>query len=504
MQRFPYQVAFGQLPDELRCQARGAALPAHAVAANRFVCRARACCIGLDTLVIASLPPALRRHAETLRTVAGRDGSVMVATNIGVMAIRLVGTMVLTRLLDSSAFGIVAIMTSVSVMALMLSNLGHYAYIVREERADDPVFLDKIWSIRILTGMVQATTIWLLAWPLTLFLGKPEVFWVICTAGLLMFVGGFNSLTFATAARAGLVRRLTMMEGIAVVVQTCFAITLAALWQSYWAMIVAIVTTTLLREWSYYFVFPNAWRRWNFDLVEFRRLWAFGRFIAASSIIEIMISQADKLVLAKFFPIAVFGLYMLAVSLSEIPNSIIANYVGRIIYPIVAKARTRPAHEVADVIYATGQKLRVLYMIMCGGLAAGAPFVIELLYDNRYRDAAFFLQILAVGVVFKLPQLISAEYLIAIGKVRLHLFLNAIRLGALLTLGLLGFHFFGPTGVVLATVATQIVAYFYCIFVQWQSGHLRSKSELGYFALAVAGFAIGWPINALLLSLIRD
>jgi len=452
---------------------------------------------------MTSLPPVLRRHADTLRSVAGRDGSVMVATNIGVMAIRLIGTMVLTRLLDSSAFGIVAIMSSVSVIALMLSNLGHYSYIVREERADDPVFLDKIWSIRIITGAVQATIVWLIAWPLTLFLGKPEAFWVICTAGLLMFVGGFNSLTFATAARAGLVRRLTLIEAIGVVFQTCLAIALAALWHSYWAMIVAIVTTTLLREWSYYFVFPNASRRWNFDLVEFRRLWAFGRFIAASSMIEIMISQADRLVLAKLFPIAVFGLYMLAVSLADIPNSIIANYVARIIYPIVARARSRPADEVAAVLYATGQKLRMLYMVACGGLVAGAPFVIELLYDDRYRGAALFLQILTIGAVFKLPQVISCEYLIAIGKLRMHLIVNIIRLVALLSFGLAGFHFFGPTGIVVAVVATQIVAYLYCIAVQGRLGHLRVRAELVYFGIAAGGFAIGWPINALLISFMR-
>lgn len=451
----------------------------------------------------APIPSTLRRHASTLRTVAGRDGSVMVGTNVVVMAIRVVGTMALTRLLDSSAFGLVAIMTSVTVMALMLSNLGHYSYIVRDERAADPVFLDKIWSIRILTGIVQATTIWLLAWPLTLFLGKPEAFWVICTAGLMMLISGFNSLTFATAARSGLVRRLTLMEGAFVAFQTCLAIGLAWAWSSYVAMIVAIVTTTLLREWSYYFSFPGAWRKWNFDPAEFKRLWAFGRFIAGSSIIEIMISQADKLFLAKLFPIAVFGLYMLAASLAEIPASIVNNYVQRIIFPIMARARTRPAAEVAEVLYGTGLKLRMLYMVACGGLVAGAPVVIELLYDDRYRDAAFFLQILAVGVTFKLPQIISCEYLIAIGKVRLHLVVNLLRLSSLVTLGLVGYNLIGPTGIVYAIVATQIIAYLYCISVQAREGHLRLRSEIGYFALALGGFAVGWPINMMLLNLIR-
>jgi lipopolysaccharide exporter len=445
----------------------------------------------------------LHRRIAWIRSIAGRDGSIILGANFVTLAIRVISTIVLTRMLDSSAFGMVGIMTSVGIAVMFLSNIGIYSYVVRDERVHDPVFLDKVWSIRIVRGLLQAILVCLVAYPLTLFIGKPDAIWVILTAGLLMLLEAFSSLTAATATQTGLIGRLTILETTAAAFQTAISILFAYWWHSYVAIIAAIVLTTIIRELSYYFVFPNAWRKWNYDSAEARKLLHFGRFIAGSSLVEFLISQSDKFILAKLFPISVFGLYVLAASLAEIPNSIIANYVQRVIYPILTRARDYSQDELGKLLSVSGQKIRVLYMIACGGLIAGAPFTIELLYDNRYRGAAIFLRILAVATVFKLPVAITNEYLIAIGKVHHTLILNIIRLCALIIFGIAGYLSYGPIGVIVAFVATQITAYFYCVWAQWQAGHMRFMAELGYLGCVILGIAIGWPLNMVLLSLIR-
>ncbi len=73
--------------------------------------------------------------------------------------IRLVSTLVMTRLLAPSMFGVMAIAMMVNVIASLLTDLGIRQNIVQSRRGADPIFLDTAWTVQIVRGFI----IWALA-----------------------------------------------------------------------------------------------------------------------------------------------------------------------------------------------------------------------------------------------------------------------------------------------------------------------------------------------------
>src|SRR3954447_16991384 len=83
------------------------------------------------------------------------SGSQALALSVVVSnAIRIVSTMLLTRLLSPEVYGITGMILAVFFVINMLSDVGFQAYIVRHERSDEPNFLNAVWTIHASRGLM--------------------------------------------------------------------------------------------------------------------------------------------------------------------------------------------------------------------------------------------------------------------------------------------------------------------------------------------------------------
>jgi len=113
-----------------------------------------------------------------------------VATNV----VRIVSTVCLTRLLSPDVYGITGMIMSVFYMINMVTDIGLQAYVVRHHRSDEPDFLSSVFTIHAIRGVGLAAIGALLAWPLSLVLGKPEVALPLAAASLIFVIDGQVSL----------------------------------------------------------------------------------------------------------------------------------------------------------------------------------------------------------------------------------------------------------------------------------------------------------------------
>ena len=68
-------------------------------------------------------------------------------------AIRLLSTLLLTRLLEPEAFGLMTLAWVFLTALGMLSDIGTGPSVVRSPRGDQPEFLDTAWSIHAVRGL---------------------------------------------------------------------------------------------------------------------------------------------------------------------------------------------------------------------------------------------------------------------------------------------------------------------------------------------------------------
>jgi len=439
-----------------------------------------------------TVSPIFPTRLRQLATGATASIAFTVATT---NVLRIASSMTLTRLLDSSAYGVVGVITSVAYMLAMLSDVGIYDFLVRHRDGDERKFLDQVWTLRLIRGVALAVLMIVIAKPMTAFLGKPQLALVVAVWSLSFVLDGLSSLSFATAVRHQKLWRLSNMELIANIMTLVVSVVLAAVTHSYWAMIGGMLSGAVVKLILSYVMFPDSRRRWHFDMSRSREMWGFSRYIAMSSILSLAIMQSDKVVLARIMPLSAYGLYAIAVTLAAAPAGLSAPYAIRVLLSVYSKTARENRPSLRYVIYQTRRKVTLLYMAGVGGLLGAAPLVIEILYDPRYRGVTPFLQLLLISTGLRMPGLSAKQALIAVGRTGAQLIGNIacilwLAIGG--TIGLLT----GNIMLLVAIVGTVEVPNLICfLWSMRREGLINWREEaLGPVAM-LAGAAMGWALS---------
>ncbi|HYP30281.1 MAG TPA: oligosaccharide flippase family protein, partial [Burkholderiaceae bacterium] len=141
-----------------------------------------------------------------------RAGSVTMLGNVGSQLLRFGSNLLLTRLLFPGAFGLMAIAQSILTAANLLSDVGLQQAVVRSQRVHDPAFLDTIWTLQIVKGLLIVAAMAIAAPFAARGYGQPVLVAIMPALGLASLIVGFSSTQVALANRRIEVGRLTLME----------------------------------------------------------------------------------------------------------------------------------------------------------------------------------------------------------------------------------------------------------------------------------------------------
>ncbi|SNS42410.1 Membrane protein involved in the export of O-antigen and teichoic acid [Sphingomonas laterariae] len=443
----------------------------------------------------AAIAPAASRW-RMIAAKAKAPATLVAGTVVILNIIRIVSSMVLTRMLDVEVFGVVGILTSITIIFGMISDLGFAAYVIRSAEGTDKRFLDEIWTLRLMRSAGLAVLLAVLAWPISAYIGEPDLAPALAVFGMSFLLEGITSMATATSIRNGQVGRISLFDISAAVIQTALTIFIAYFLRSYWAIIYATLLGNVVKIVLSYAMFSGSRRHWHFSRARAAELWRFARYITGSSILTMIISQSDKIALSRFLPLDLFGLYMIAVTLAQGPLAFAAPYANRVLFPAYARiAREEPA-ALRERFYSWRRRISALFALAAGGLVTSAPLAIELLYDPRYRGASVYLQLLAIGAIPALNTQAANAVLIAAGRMWTTMASNIVRLCWLIGGGTLGYLGFGPIGLIAAVGTVEVAAQLYYWFALGRNGLLNVKEELLLLAAALLGALLGEGVTA--------
>ena len=444
----------------------------------------------------------IRGRIAAMRAVLQRDTSIVLGAVLALNLLRVVSSMVLTRLLAPDIFGAVGMIWSVMFVLAMVSDLGFQAFVVRHRDADERGFLDAIWTIRLIRAAVLTLVLAVLADPVSRALDKPVLAMLVAVSSLQFLIEGFSSLSLITALRDRQLLRLSLLELAVAMLQLTASIVLAVLWRDAWAIVVAMLLSGVGKVWLSYAVFPGTRRQWRIDRRRAGELWAFARFVTGSSIISMLLLQADKVVLTRLLSLDAFGLYVLAGNLAIAPMAFTSAYASRVLYPLYVQTWHDRPEALRSVFYAARRRASLLYMAGAGGLIGGAPALVAILYDDRYAGAAHYLTLLAIAPMLALGSAAANEALTASGHVRATFHASLVRLGWLGVTAPSGFLLFGPIGLIAAVGTVEIAPLVYGWSVLYRIGVFDPKEELILLGAAGIGVATGGIASGLLLPLL--
>ena len=443
-----------------------------------------------------------RTFGRAARDMATGDTATIAGTIIFMNVLRIGGSMVLTRLLNAEAFGIVGIVTSVAVTFGLISDIGVSAFVVRHAEGHEKRFLDEVWTLRLIRGIVLTSAMAALSQPIANLIGKPEIALVLAF-GSLWFVGdAIASMAFVTALRDRAVKTLSLIDVVATVATLVASVCLAIIFRNYWGILIANLFGQLLKAALSFALFPNSSRRLRFSIARARELWGFSRFIAGSTFITLILGQTDKLVLSRLFSLHTLGLYTIASNIATAPAGLAYSYVARVVYPGLAQAWREYPERLRDEFYGPRVLTSALYTFAVGGVIACAPLIVHILYDKRYVDAALYIQLLSLSTLLMLNTQANSELMIAMGKTLFSLQANIARLVYLAIGGIAAYHFFGVIGLVTVVGSLELPAQLFGWWTLQREHLIRWRFELLFLATGAVGAAIGWVVCQIGLTLL--
>jgi O-antigen/teichoic acid export membrane protein len=376
-------------------------------------------------------------------------------------SLRVVNSLVLTRLLLPAAFGEMALVTTLIVGMTLLSDIGLTPSVIQSKRGDEPQFLNTAWTLQAGRGVAIWCVAVLLAFPAAQFYHDPTLKLLLPMLALTAIITGFNSTGLLTLSRHMGVRRLFLIDISTQVIALVVTIAWAYLHPSVWALVAGNLTSNLYRLAVSHSqrVVPGLRNKFCLDRDSLRDIVHFGKWIILGTAFYFFASQADRLVLGRLVSMTVLGVYGIAYQISDVPRSVINALSQKVLFPFISKLVHRPMAEFR------GQFLRYRsYTLMVGGallstMAVWGNLIILKLYPSRYAEASWMIPVLALGLWHTLLYTTTGPVLFALGKSTYNAVGNAAYAIAMLVGIPLAFHFYGLPGAVVAVAAGDLPLY---------------------------------------------
>lgn len=368
---------------------------------------------------------------------------------------------VMARLLEPSAFGVVAMAMVAVKVANYFAQLGIGPALVQKKVLED-VDIRVAFTLSVFLGCVAGGVIYALAPIVGQWLGNILLVDVIRVLTLSFLISGLSTVPIYLLRRRLKFREIAFVESLSYVLGygTC-GVLLALNGAGVWSLVGAVLCQHLFAYiLSYHFthhpMLPILDRR------AIKHFYDFGSRYSIIGFLEFIGSNLDTLMIGKFLGDTATGIYNRAFMLTNLPVQHIVNSLTKVMFPILSEAQ-HDRHKVGQAY--------LVFLFLVGSLSGSISFgmipaaedLVKTLLGDKWEEAIPVLQVLAGAVPFVFLSHISGITLDALGilqpKIR-------IQSASIIVLGSMMYFLsdFGLLGFAMAVVITEIfkfIAYFW-------------------------------------------
>lgn len=416
--------------------------------------------------------------------------------------IKLISSLILTRMLSPETYGIFGILLAFLFAIEMLSDVGMGAFLIRHPRGNDIRFVHTLWTIKLIRAVVNCCLLCLVAPLISRFYHSPVLTPALRTLSVQFLIAGVESMAYVLAMRDQKARIINYAELISNAVMAVTVIGLASVLRNHFALIYGVLLQRALMAIGSHFFYRNIGVGIAFDREAIVDQFRFARYVTPSSLVTLVLSQWDKIILLRLTSMGLLGVYTIA-------SNIVAPLTGMIIHNARAILYARcAAYFRADIAtarsryYAENKRLFTVGIMPPAIIAGLSQFLIALLYDPRYMQAGHILMILGLGTIVAAAYNASESLLFASGRTYVVLAGNVVRLVSLIPASLAGYYFFGFAGFLWCNLLAALLPLAYFYLEQWQRNLWQPRSELGWLAASFAVFLVCLAASHVLLAVV--
>ncbi|MCB2425874.1 oligosaccharide flippase family protein [Methylophaga pinxianii] len=365
-------------------------------------------------------------------------------------ALRLASNVILAKLLFPEAFGLMVLVTIFMQGISMFSDIGIGPSIIQNKRGDDASFLNTAWTIQVIRGFAIWIIACISAYPYAAIYNEPLLSSMLPIAGLTAVIAGFNSTSLATSNRKLNLGKLTIIEFIAQAISIIVMIGWVLIHPTVWGLVAGGIVSALVKMSLSHTWLADKKNKLFWDKDAAGRLFRFGRWILASTALTFFAKQIDRMLLGFYLGTATLGIYSIAVMFKDTANASIQMLGSKVLFPSYSELvrsgddnRVYKALKKTRLIMIVGSWVVSILLIFLG------PVIIGYLYDERYSDAIWMIQILPLGPLVGVLSLTYQNMYLAKGRSDFITLILVLQLILQTFVIIAGYYYFQLLGVII-------------------------------------------------------
>lgn len=345
------------------------------------------------------------------------------------LAIQLVYTAAISRLLPPAAFGVVALGTVLLRFTSVFAQLGLGSAVVQKpELSDEDV--RSAFTASVMLGTVMCAVAWLLAPVGAGVLGDPELTGVVRGLALSLLVTGLGTPSLAILRRNLRFRALALAEVSSfalgyLVVGLGMAVAGAGVW--------SLVLASLAQSASLAALTYGATRHPLTPLVDRARmgvLCGFGGRVSVIGFLEYWSANADTVVVGRLLGAGALGLYNRASLLVVLPMWHLSNTATKVLLPSFSRIQ-HDVERLARAYVGAFALVAGVLLPVCASIAASAVELVHVLLGDQFEPAARIVPVVAVAAGTSMLTHLPAVVLEARGALRRKLVIQVVHLAGM-------------------------------------------------------------------------
>ncbi len=247
------------------------------------------------------------------------------------MATRLLGlasTLILVRILLPEDFGLVALGAAFAQTVDAMSVLGTEDALIREREPTRALY-DTAFTLNAMRGVLTGAVVAAAAWPIAIFFNEPRLTPLLLALSALAVGDGWLNIGVVDFRRDFHFHKEFLLNILPRMASVVMTVAVAALFQSYWALVAGQATFRILRVAASYWMHPY---RPRFSLAAWRRLLLFSAWAWALAVVQMMQERVDAFVIGRSLGTGSVGAYALGYEIATLPTSEIVAPLGRAAY----------------------------------------------------------------------------------------------------------------------------------------------------------------------------
>lgn len=380
-------------------------------------------------------------------------------SSLFIVCCSLLSITILTRYVDKSEFGLIAIILFSLSFFDLFNDMGISASILHKQNISQEEYSSLYW-FNIFVSIFLYCIIFIISPLISMFYKLPELSSLIQIAGLSILINGVGRQFKVIQDKELRFKNISIVEILSALIALIISSYLAIRGYGVYALIANTLTSVTLSNLLFFFISYKLGHRitFYFSYLKVKPFLKIGLYQMGGQVANYFSRDFDILIIGKIMGPEILGVYSLSKQLVARPYQVLNPIIIKVATPLLATFQSSP-EKLRDNYLKFINIIGTLNIIAYSLLFLFAPIIIGILYGDNYVEANMIVRILCVYMIIRSVGNPIGSLTIATGKTYLEFYWNLLMM-LLIPLFIFVGSFFGIYAISYALVLSSIIGFY--------------------------------------------